>query len=104
MFRLVLWAALILGLASDTGNTAQVLGCAGDWGTTVHSLEPQPVGPMPLSELRFLPTVESGYRVVPSPDGSKVFSFHSIEGLWEGGINRADASHTFPESASYVGC
>ncbi len=97
MLKSAVWAALSLAFAPAAISAPQLINCAGDnWASTVELLEPKPAGPIILSAIRCLPITRSGYPVSLSPDGSKIFSFHSIEGLWVGGLNQTDASHTFP--------
>lgn len=96
MLRSAALAALSLAFAPVAMSDPQTINCTGDWAQTIESLKPRPEGPATLSAIRCLPLPQSGYPVSLSPDGSKIFSFHSIEGLWIGGLNRTDASKTFP--------
>lgn len=77
-------------------SAPRLINCAGDWAKTIESLEPRPEGPATLSAIHCLPLAQRGYPVSLSADGSKIFGFHAIEGLWVGGLNQTDASHTFP--------
>ncbi len=99
IFRWVL-AALSLTFASAAMGSPQLINCTGDWTKTVESLEPKPAGPMSLSHIRCLRIAHSGYPVSLSPDGSKIFTFHALKGLWVGGVDRAGADYTFPVRVS----
>ena len=68
-----------------------MIDCSGNWEATVRLLEPEPAGPLTLSAVRCVSIPDDGYPVSLSPDGSKLLSFHDLEGLWVGGIDRADA-------------
>jgi hypothetical protein len=96
MLKSFFLAALNLAFAPAATSAPQLINCAGNWGKTVESLEPQPVGPMTLSTIRCLSIPHRGYPVSLSPDGSKVFSFHALEGLWVGDLSQADENYTFP--------
>lgn len=95
MLRSAALAALSLAFSSVAMSAPTVINCAGDWTKTVESLEPRPGGPATLSAIHCLPIAQRGYPVSLSPDGNKIFSFHHAKGLWIGGLNQTDASHTF---------
>ncbi|KWV47063.1 hypothetical protein AS026_13925 [Rhizobium altiplani] len=99
MLKLVVLAALSLIFAPAAKSAPLMSNCRGNWADTIASLEPQPSGPMMLSAIHCLPVAHRGYPVSPSPDGSKIFSVHAIEGLWVGGVDPDDANHTFPGHA-----
>lgn len=95
MFKLSTVAAIGFVLALPAVASPRVIDCSGNWEATVRSLEPEPAGPLTLSAVRCVSMPHDGYPVSLSPDGSKLLSFHELEGLWVGGIDRADTGSAF---------
>lgn len=95
MLKLSTLAAIGFVLALSAMASPRVIDCSGNWEATVRSLEPEPAGPLTLSAVRCVSIPHDGYRVSLSPDGRKLLSFHELEGLWVGGIDRVDTGSVF---------